>query len=122
MSLYLELSRPKGDTSRWEKLLPRLNLLNRYYPIKAKSCQLRDSEKLTNVEVEIYNKVKQKLFDEKVVFFGGFADTQYHKYTRSKKSKSKLVCLDVLVFASLSPGAGLYAEGSSSSILACFLN
>jgi hypothetical protein len=95
MSLYLELSRPKGDTSRWEKLLPRLNLLNRYYPVKAKSCELRDSEKLTNTEIEIYDKIKNKLINENVVFFGGFADTQYHKYTK-KKSKSKLVCLDVL--------------------------
>tara|TARA_B100001093_G_scaffold508558_1_gene570992 strand:- start:1351 stop:2580 length:1230 start_codon:yes stop_codon:yes gene_type:complete len=96
MSLYLEFSRPKGDTSRWEKLLPRLNLLNRYYPIKTKSCQLRDSEKLTNTEVEIYDKIKEKLIHENVIFFGGFADTQYHKYTRSKRSKSKLACVDVL--------------------------
>ena len=96
MSLYLELSRPKGDTSRWEKLVPRLNLLNKYYPIKTRSCQLRDSEKLTKTEIEIYDKIKNKLFEEKVIFFGGFADTQYHKYTRSNKMKSKLVCLDVL--------------------------
>ncbi len=96
MSLYLEFSRPKGDTSRWEKLLPRLNLLNRYYPIKKKSCKLKDSEKLTNTEIEIYDKIKNKLMHENVIFFGGFADTQYHKYTRSKRSKSKLACVDVL--------------------------
>lgn len=95
MSLYLELSRPKGDTSRWEKLLPRLNLLNRYNPVKANSCRLKDPEKLTKTEIEIYDKIKNKLFEENVIFFGGFADTQYHKYTQ-KKTKSKLVCLDVL--------------------------
>ena len=32
MAMYLELSRPKGDISRWEKVLRRLALLNRYYP------------------------------------------------------------------------------------------
>ena len=39
MSMYLELSRPKGDTTRWEKVLPRLQLLNKYYPMKSKQCK-----------------------------------------------------------------------------------
>ena len=30
MLMYLELSRPKGDISRWEKVLKRLTLLNKY--------------------------------------------------------------------------------------------
>ena len=34
MSMYLELSRPKGDVGRWEKVLKRLILLNKHYPIK----------------------------------------------------------------------------------------
>ena len=29
MSMYLELSRPDGDVSRWEKVLKRLILLNK---------------------------------------------------------------------------------------------
>jgi hypothetical protein len=33
MSMYLELSRPEGDVSRWEKVYTRLSLLNRQYPI-----------------------------------------------------------------------------------------
>lgn len=32
MNMYLELSRPKGDVSRWEKVLKRLTILNHYYP------------------------------------------------------------------------------------------
>ena len=32
MNMYLELSRPKGDVSRWEKVLKRLTILNQYYP------------------------------------------------------------------------------------------
>jgi hypothetical protein len=31
MSMYLELSRPMGDSSRWEKVMKRLNLLNKYH-------------------------------------------------------------------------------------------
>ena len=34
MGMYLELSRPAGDISRWEKVLKRLNLLNEYHPMK----------------------------------------------------------------------------------------
>ena len=33
MAMYLELSRPRGDISRWEKVYKRLVLLNRYYPL-----------------------------------------------------------------------------------------
>ena len=33
LSMYLELSRPRGDVSRWKKVYTRLQLLNKYYPI-----------------------------------------------------------------------------------------
>lgn len=33
MSMYLELSRPRGDISRWEKVYKRLMLLNKHYPV-----------------------------------------------------------------------------------------
>ena len=38
MAMYLELSRPKGDVSRWEKVLKRLILLNKHYPLKNPRC------------------------------------------------------------------------------------
>ena len=33
MSMYLELSRPKGDVSRWKKVYTRLQLLNKHHPM-----------------------------------------------------------------------------------------
>ena len=39
MSMYLELSRPKGDVTRWEKVLNRLILLNKHYPIQSYMCK-----------------------------------------------------------------------------------
>lgn len=33
MSMYLELSRPRGDVSRWSKVYRRLQLLNKHYPV-----------------------------------------------------------------------------------------
>ena len=38
MSMYLELSRPAGDISIWEKVLKRLILLNKNYPLRGKQC------------------------------------------------------------------------------------
>ena len=37
-TMYLELSRPFGDVSRWEKVLKRLTLLNKHYPLDAEDC------------------------------------------------------------------------------------
>lgn len=34
MSIYLELSRPRGDVARWTKIYKRLELLNEAYPIE----------------------------------------------------------------------------------------
>ncbi len=37
MSVYLELSRPRGDVSRWKKVYERLSLLNKEYPMTCPS-------------------------------------------------------------------------------------
>ena len=38
MAMYLELSRPDGDVTRWEKVQKRLTLLNTHYPLKGYDC------------------------------------------------------------------------------------
>ena len=94
MSLYLELSRPKGDVSRWEKIFPRLRLLNKNYPMKSKKCS-NEKETMTRENINNYNKIKNYLIKEKVIFFGGFADKLYTKYSK-KKSVYNQYILDVL--------------------------
>ena len=83
MSMYLELSRPAGEISRWEKVLKRLTLLNKNYPLKAHNCGEVDFERKmedrTNVD-EIYETVRDTLIDQGVVFFGGYAMTLYSSY------------------------------------------
>jgi hypothetical protein len=54
MSMYLELSRPRGDVSRWKKVYERLLLLNKHYPIV---CKKEDAQ----VHNPIPNEVKRKL-------------------------------------------------------------
>ena len=83
MSMYLELSRPAGDTSRWEKVMKRLSLLNKHYPITNINCNdvefQRDMENKTQ-EDEIYDNVRNTLVNQGVVFFGGYAISLYSQY------------------------------------------
>ena len=95
MSMFLELSRPSGDTSRWEKVLKRLMLINKVYPLKDENCKKvefqRDFEtvivnksKTTEKKAppinEIYQTVKESFIHQGVVFFGGYAISQYAQY------------------------------------------
>jgi hypothetical protein len=83
MSMYLELSRPAGDTSRWEKVLKRLTLLNKNYPLTNINCDniefQRDMENKEK-EDEIYENVRNTFINQSVVFFGGYAISLYSQY------------------------------------------
>ena len=46
MSMYLELSRPHGDVSRWPKVLKRLSLFNKHYPLRGKGCNVDEIQRL----------------------------------------------------------------------------
>jgi hypothetical protein len=92
MSMYLELSRPAGDVSRWEKVLKRLTVLNKNYPVTDINCnKVSFQREMTNKhdEDKIYENVKNTLINQGVVFFGGFANTLYSQYM-PKKSQIKL--------------------------------
>jgi hypothetical protein len=101
MGMYLELSRPAGDVSRWEKVLKRLSLLNKHYPLKGKQCFKtnfqRNMEDLTKTE-EIYDNIQQTLIDQGVVFFGGYALSLYSQYMPKnlKNRLQKIPDFDVL--------------------------
>jgi hypothetical protein len=89
MSMYLELSRPAGDVSRWEKVLKRITLLNKNYPLKATQCWKIDFQRKMNNKLKlnvdsIYNIIRQTFIKEKVVFFGGYAISLYSEYMPAK--------------------------------------
>ena len=90
MAMFKELSRPEGDTERFEKVLKRMNLLNKNYPLTVENCQninfQRDMEDKTN-EDEIFEVVKNSLIDQGVVFFGGYALSLYSNYMPKKLKK-----------------------------------
>lgn len=100
MSMYLELSRPQGDVSRWEKVLKRLSLLNKNYPLISKSCKNTEIQRSMegNNNDDVYEDLKNILIKEQVVFFGGFANTLYTKYMPKhlQKKFEKFPDFDVL--------------------------
>jgi hypothetical protein len=95
MAMYLELSRPDGDVSRWEKVLKRLTLLNKAYPMKLQKCanlelqrpldERGNNSKVATVQKTIYEVVQRVLMNSDVVFIGGFADVLYSKYLPRKE-------------------------------------
>ena len=74
---YLELSRPKGDITRWEKVYKRLNLLNKYYPMNYHCKKLPPTKCSLPFCKDAMSIVKKTLLREDVVFIGAFADDFY---------------------------------------------
>jgi len=102
MSMYLELSRPSGDTTRWEKVLKRLTLLNKYYPLETDKCDDIDFQRkmIENEDKSdiIFDNVKNTFINQGVVFFGGYALSEYSQYMPEKLRKKieKYADFDVL--------------------------
>jgi len=90
MSVYLELSRPRGDVSRWTKVYSRILLLNKHYPILCPPNYSDLTEKL--ITDPIRHKVEKLLVEEKAILLGFNASTIQQKGA----GKWKLP-LDVLV-------------------------
>jgi hypothetical protein len=75
MAMYLELSRPQGDITRWDKVFKRLVLLNTHYP------QIRSDTSLTSFTTtksimyvsNTYNIIQQFIVDNKCVIIGCYA-------------------------------------------------
>jgi hypothetical protein len=88
MAMFLELSRPKGDVSRWEKVLKRLTLLNKNYKMRNPRCDdiefMRSFDGSKEDARNIYDTVKNSIIDQGLVFFGGYASELYSRYMPKK--------------------------------------
>ena len=87
MLMYLELSRPQGDASRWVKVLKRLTLLNKIYPLRGRDCHFMEIQRLFDpehklpegLERKVYYIVRDSLISQKAIFFGASANIMYLK-------------------------------------------
>ena len=84
MSLYVELSRPQGDISRWEKIYKRLQLLNKYYPLVVKDCNSKQKTKNNNDNDKLCNIISDILIKNDVVFFGGYSNKFYSNFIQKQ--------------------------------------
>ena len=94
MGMYLELSRPAGDVSRWEKVFKRLTLLNKFYPLTTtKDCNTVDFAKKIDVDSPDTERqhliIRDALVDNGVIFFGGYSTHLYATYMN--KNNEQLV-------------------------------
>lgn len=104
MSMYLELSRPAGDVSRWEKVFKRLTLLNKHYPMTPNlDCSTVDFQrKMDNPETDaekIYMITRDCLIEQGAVFFGGYASSVYSRYMPANTTRkfANIPDFDVLI-------------------------
>jgi hypothetical protein len=100
MGMFLELSRPAGDVSRWDKVLKRLTLLNKYHPMKAPyNCRLREPEAPTNLKrrEQVFETLRDTLADQGAVFFGGYAASHYSQYTKDPVPTENPPSMDVII-------------------------
>jgi len=67
MSMYLELSRPRGDVSRWKKVYERLQLLNKHYPMV---CPMPKEDERPELAESQRKKVESILKNRNVVLLG----------------------------------------------------
>lgn len=105
MSMYLELSRPAGDVSRWEKVYTRLQLLNKHYPIDAKcgkdidvdNMNMKTAVSADYIRGDVYDKLLERLVMSNAVFFGSAARDAYFNIGKRKVKQIKIPDFDVLV-------------------------
>lgn len=85
MMMYLELSRPRGEVSRWEKVFERLMLLNAYLPIE--NCKKSVKGRLRKPAVissEMREKFVQHIVTERRVMCGADVIEYYKRRLRGK--------------------------------------
>lgn len=109
MSMYLELSRPQGDVSRWKKVYERLQLLNKHYPM---TCPLKVPREDTEITESNRKKVESLLKNHNVVLVGITA-SQIHEGKTPKWSSPITILAEPDTLAKLTKGKDIEThEGS----------
>jgi hypothetical protein len=88
MGMYLELSRPRGDVSRWEKVFERLTLLNTAFPPKPCKASLDQVVGRVHIPSIIRQKIYEFILEKKRISVGADA-ILYYDTRMNKKSFQK---------------------------------
>jgi hypothetical protein len=100
MAAYLELSRPNGQPDRWEKVMRRVTLLNKAYPINislktaVKSLEEEEpNEYIKEKTIESLIELQQR-YNELFAFIGGFG-VQVLRKTLFKRSREGITIPEI---------------------------
>lgn len=100
MMMYLELSRPNGMVSRWEKVFERLELINKELPMKM-ICKGRQQYEM--IPVELREKILGYGIENKRVLCNGPLAQLYRKGIRQGKARYEIRSGGPLLFTSPDP-------------------
>ena len=102
LSMYLELSRPRGDVSRWTKVYERLQLLNKAHPLMCPSGgeAVQPAPPLADAA---RNRIEQMLRTKPVVLLGITA-SQIHEKTTPAWSAPVTILAEASTLESLTAG------------------
>ena len=88
MNLFLELSRPRGDISRWEKVMTRLIKLNESFPFTVTNCEnLLTFDHHKEKNQSIYNYFQDAILNDtnnNSILIGEYAIKEYANYFPEK--------------------------------------
>jgi Poly(A) polymerase catalytic subunit len=87
MMMYLEISRPKGMVSRWEKVYERLQLINETFPPKVSTIRrgaTRKLEKAPTVPRDVRHLLLNYCIEHKRIVFTGGLDNFYKSVIERK--------------------------------------
>ena len=90
MAMYLELSRPKGDVSRWKKVYDRLQKLNKNHPLTCPAGAQKITEEF--VDDTVRDEIRDVLVKENLVLLG-FNGSM----VQEKTPRKWMLPLDILV-------------------------
>lgn len=114
MSMYLELSRPRGDVSRWTKVYTRLQLLNDHYPL---SCPGVESEDDAELDEAKRAEVQMILKKYPVVLLGISASQAIHEKKRPRWTAPVTLLADPEVAEKLAKRAKKVERYEGSEVL-----
>ena len=100
MMMYLELSRPRGMVSRWEKVFERLELINKELPMKM-ICKGRQQYDV--IPLEFREKILEYGIEKKRILCNGPLAQLYRKGIRQGKARYEIRGGGPLLFTSPDP-------------------
>lgn len=95
--MYLELSRPRGMVTRWEKVFERLELINEHFPVKGCPGGSWTSSK---VSVDTVKQMYEFILEEHRILCSGHLEGIFARGIQKKDAKLKAVAGGPVIFLS----------------------